>query len=254
MIANPRTVREFARALGKQVKTDPIDAWVLATFGARMAPPPRPLPTANERRLEALIARRADVVTTKVQDAHRQGPLPSFLHPSSARIIARCVSEIAILNAEIADTVAADPALRATVARWRTVPGIGPVVGPMLAARLPERARLTGKQLAALVGVAPSDRQRGTRRGQAFVRGGRADLRAALYLGVLRATQCDPVIAARYRHLIDDLGKAPKQAIVRWRLGVMHAMLRDKLSWSETTIVTSFVKEKGMTTTSDSKS
>lgn len=245
--ANPRQVRDFARALGKLAKTDPIDAWVLARYGEAMKPSPRPLPTANERRLEALIARRADVVKMRAQELNRQQAAAELVQPSIAATIAWFDDEITKLEAEIAAAVAADPAIKARVALLRTVPGIGPLVGPLLAARLPELAELTGPQLAALVGVAPMDQQSGTKRGKAWVRGGRGDVRLALYQAVHTACRCDPVIGARSRHLQDDLGKtltSAKVALIRWLLGVLHAMVRDNVVWQETRLVTSFVKEK----------
>jgi transposase len=247
VLVNARAVRQFAAALGQQAKTDRLDAWLLARYAETLAPTPRRLPTANERRVEALVARRADLVQMQTQEKNRQQTLPEFIADACDATLACFAAAITRVEEQIAREVAADPTLAARVALLQTVPGIGPLIGPLLAVRLPELERLTGPKLATLVGVAPVDRASGTKRGKTMVRGGRADVRSSLYLGMMRAKGCDPVLAARYRHLTEELGKAPTAALlalIRWLLGVMHMMLRENIPWQETRIATSFVKEK----------
>ncbi|HEV2458162.1 MAG TPA: IS110 family transposase, partial [Ktedonobacterales bacterium] len=220
-VVNPRQVRDFARASGQLAKTDRLDAQVLAHFAAALRPTPRPLPDAQAQELAALVERRRQLVAMRTAEQARLEV--TRVVRVRAHIQAHLVwldGEVAEVDAELQRLVQASPLWRAQEHLLRSVPGIGPIIALSLLADLPELGRLAHTQLAALVGVAPLNRDSGTLRGRRSVWGGRAAVRAALYMGTLRATRCNPVIAAFYQRLV-HAGKPKKVALV----ACMHQLL-----------------------------
>jgi len=233
-VVNPRQVRDFARATGRLAKTDQLDAQVLAHFGQAVRPTPRPLPDEAAQALAALVERRRQVVAMRTAEENRLG---------AARVTAvrtRIQAHLAWLETDLRDI---DDDLRQrlrTSPLWReqddllqSVPGIGPILSLTLLAELPELGRLSHGQIAALVGVAPLNRDSGSLRGRRAVWGGRRAVRTALYMGTLRATRCNPAIRVFYERLL-AAGKAKKVALVACMhklLTILNAMVKHPSSW-----------------------
>lgn len=227
---NPRQARDFARAMGLLGKTDRVDARMLAEMGARL-PLRRTEPLAPARRaLQALAARRRQLVQMRKQEACRlaQADHP-FARRSCQRFIALYDRDIARVEAEMAALVADDPEFAETERRLRTAPGVGPVVAATLIAEMPELGTLERRAAAALVGIAPVARDSGRRNPAREIGGGRPILRSALYLAGLAASRRHPRFKA-YRDQLEARGKSKKAAIIasaRKLLTCLNAMLRN---------------------------
>jgi len=233
-VVNPRQVRDFARALGRLAKTDRIDAEAIALFAERVQPVPRPLPDEETRALQALVARRRQLVEMmaaekqrRLQVANRRAKASLEAHLDWLR---KAITE---LDDDLDGAVRASPLWRASEDLLRSVPGVGPVVTRTLLAELPELGDLTRRQIAALVGVAPINRDSGKMRGRRTIAGGRARVRHVLYMAALVATRSNPVIAAYYARM-RAAGKPPKTALVACMhklLAILNAIMRDKNPW-----------------------
>jgi transposase len=232
-IVNPRQVRDFARAAGILAKTDQIDAATLALFAERIRPEVRPLPDALTEELTALVARRRQLVEMLLSETNR-------LRLASAAVRRGIEKHIQWLERQLRDTdqdlerrVQASPLWRAKDKLLRSVPGIGPTTARTLLAELPELGRLDRREIAALVGVAPFNRDSGTLRGRRVIWGGRSAVRRTLYMATLTATRFNPLLRAFYERL-RARGKPAKVALVacmRKLLTILNAMLRDGRSW-----------------------
>jgi transposase len=232
-VVNPRQVRDFAKATGRLAKTDALDAAVLAHFAEAVRPAVRPLPDAAAQALAELVTRRQQLVEMLTAERNRLGSLTGGRRERAQAHVAWLRQELADLEAELAEAIEASPAWRAREVLLRTAPGVGPVLARTLVAELPELGTLDRKRLAALVGVAPFNRDSGAFRGRRRVWGGRARVRAALYMGALVATRCNPLIRAFYRRLL-AAGKPKKVALVACMhklLTILNAMLRSQTAW-----------------------
>lgn len=236
VVINPRHVRDFAKATGKLAKTDALDAQVLAQFAEVIRPAARPLPTAQTQALAALLARRRQVVEMLVAEKNRLGMAPPAIRKSLRAHIAWLQRELGHTDTELAQMIRQSPVWRDKEDLLRSVPGVGPVLSTTLLANLPELGTLTHKQIAALVGVAPLNRDSGTLRGKRTVWGGRAEVRAALYMGALVAARFNPVIRLFY-HRLCAAGKAKKVALtacMRKLLIMLNAILKHRTPWRTT--------------------
>jgi transposase len=232
-VVNPRQVRDFARATGQLAKTDRLDAALLAHFADAVRPEARPLPDAEARALKALWARRRQVVEMITAEQNRWRAAEATMRERIAAHLAWLRQERDDLDRALAAAVETSALWRAEVTLLRSAPGVGQVLAVALTVGLPELGRLDRKRVAALVGVAPLNRDSGKRTGRATVWGGRGDIRAVLYMGTLRATRCNPVIRDLYARLV-DAGKAKKLALVacmRKLLTILNAMVRDGTYW-----------------------
>jgi transposase len=232
---NPRLVHAFGRAIGQLAKTDGLDALLLARFGHQLQPPLRPLPDAATRELADLVGRRRQLQAMLTAEGNRleHESHAQLVRTQLERHIATMREQLRELDAAIAATVRSNDAWREREAVLRSVPGVGPVLAATLLAELPELGTVGRKQLAALVGVAPFNRDSGTQRGRRIVWGGRAALRCALYMATLVATRCNPVIRARYRSLV-AAGKPKKVALVacmRQLLLILNSIARLGQPW-----------------------
>jgi transposase len=232
VVANPRQVRDFARATGKLAKTDVLDAQVMARFAAAIKPTPRPLPDDQAQEFADVLARRRQVVEMITAEGNR---LSSIRNKEVRRHIK---DHIAWLERELADndlrrSIKESPVWREKDNLLRSVPGVGPVLSATLLADLPELGILNRRQIAALVGVAPLNRDSGNFRGKRSVWGGRAKVRAVLYMATLVATRHNAVIRTFYQHLC-AAGKEKKVALtacMRKLLTILNAMLRHRTFW-----------------------
>lgn len=232
-VVNPRQARDFAKATGHLAKTDAIDAAVLALFAERVRPEPRPLPDAESAALQALLARRRQLVTMLVAEKNRAHVASAAVTKSVAKHVRWLERELRGVDADLAAAIRESAVWRAKEDLLRGVPGVGRVLATTLLADLPELGRLDRREIAALVGVAPLNRDSGTFRGQRVVWGGRARVRTALYMGALAAVRSNPPVKALYVRLVER-GKPKKVALVacaRKLLITCNAVVRDGRPW-----------------------
>jgi transposase len=234
---NPRQVRDFARATGRLAKTDAIDAAVLAHFGDRIRPEVRPHRDADTQELEALVVRRRQVVDMITAEKNRLGAEPPSKRVKTAigKTIKWLEKQLEEIDSDLDQAVRNSPAWREKDELFRSVPGVGKVLSRTLLSLLPELGQVSNKQIVALVGLAPFNRDSGTQRGRRCIWGGRAHVRAVLYMCALTASRFNPVIRAFHARLI-AAGKLPKVAFVacmRKLLTILNAMARSKSPWSQ---------------------
>ena len=233
VVVNPRQVRDFAKATGRLAKTDALDAQTLAHFAEVMRPELRPLPDEQTQALAAILARRRQLVEMLTAEKNRLGSARKPVRKSLRTHIAWLEQELSHTDSDLAQAIRESPVWREKDDLLRSTPGVGPVLTTTLLADLPELGTLTGKQIAALVGVAPLNRDSGTLRGKRTVWDGRAPIRAALYMAALVASRFNPVIRAFYQRLC-MAGKAKKVALtacMRKLLIILNAMLKHRTPW-----------------------
>jgi len=237
IVVNPRQIRDFARATGQLAKTDRLDAFVLARFGATIEPNVRQLKPAETQELGALVARRAQLVSMltaervrlqQAQQQHRQAIVADLKAHISwlEKRLGKCEGDLSQL-------LRSSSIWRAREERLRSVPGVGPVTTLVLIADLPELGQVPDKQIVALCGLAPHARDSGKWHGKRMTRGGRARVRTALYMAALVATRHNLVIKTFYRRLL-RAGKDKKVALtacMRKLLVILNAMFRNQTSW-----------------------
>ena len=233
VIANPRQVRDFAKATGQLGKTDELDAQILALFAERVRPPVRPLPDAAARELDAILGRRRQVIDMITAEKNRLGFALKPVQKGIEKHIRWLERQLGDVDDDLDDLIRKSPIWKAQSDLLRDVPGVGPNLARTLIAELPELGRLSHKEIAALVGVAPFARDSGLMRGKRMVWGGRAPVRTALYLSIWSASKWNPVIRRFYERLRAK-GKPPKVAQVacmRKLLTILNAMVRDGREW-----------------------
>ena len=234
VVVNPRQIRDFARALGRLAKTDRLDAEAIALFAERVRPELRPLADEQARLLGELVARRRQVVEMIVAEGNRARLLANPRLKKRIERHRRLLQEdLSDIEQELDTTIRGTPIWRESEDLLKSVPGVGNTLARSLIADLPELGSLDRKKIAALVGVAPFNRDSGTLRGRRTIWGGRPAIRATLYMAALVATRCNPVIKSFYRRLL-DAGKPKKLALtacMRKLLTILNAILRDRRPW-----------------------
>jgi transposase len=233
VVANPTRVRAFARSSGQLAKTDRLDAKMIAHYAYAIQPPVRPLRTPEQAHLKALVTRRRQIVEILTAEKNRSSSAPQTLQKHIRRHLDFLKDEREVLNSEIEALMAQHPEWKVKEALLRSVPGIGPVSASTLLAELPELGQRNRKQIAALVGVAPLNRDSGAYRGKRRVFGGRAAVRRVLYMATLVATRTNPIIRVHYEQLLAR-GKVKKVALVacmRKLLTILNAMLETGEMW-----------------------
>jgi transposase len=233
-VVNPRRARDFAKATGRLAKTDEIDAEVLARFAAAIGPSPSVLPDEEAQALQAILTRRRQILEMLTAENNRLRMAPEAVAKRIRAHMKWLEKEIERTDRDLDEAVEANTTFKANEALLRSVPGVGPVLARTLLAELPELGTLTHKRLCALVGVAPFNRDSGQRRGKREVWGGRAPVRAALYMATLLvATRHNPVLKRFYERLL-RAGKPKKVALVacmRKLLSILNAVMRDRVVW-----------------------
>jgi len=239
-VVNPRRARDFARSAGRLAKTDALDAAALAHFAESLRPEPTPAPDPEAEELEALTDRRDQLVAARTAEKARLPLARPAQRPSIERHLEWLGGEIRDLEEEIERRLQASSEFREKARLLRSVPGVGRLTAPALLARLPELGRLSGKQLAALCGVAPLNRDSGSYRGRRGTWGGRADVRKALFMAAFAGLRHNPVIRAFFDRLC-AAGKPKRVALVacmRKLLLILNSLLKHGQVWSPTEAVT----------------
>ena len=233
VVTNPRQVRDFAKACGRLAKTDALDARILARFAAQVRPAPRPLPTEAAQLLDALLTRRRQLVEMLTAETNRLGVARGPVRRDITQHIRWLQRRLKAADGELKAAIQGSPVWRAKDDLLQSVPGVGRVLSLTLLAELPELGRLSRREIAALVGVAPLNRDSGRRRGKRLVWGGRAPVRAVLYMAALAATRANPVIRAFFERL-RAAGKPFKVAVtacMRKLLTILNAMVHHDTRW-----------------------
>lgn len=233
-VVNPAQVRHFAQAVGKRAKTDPIDAAVIARFAEAVKPEPRELPDEAARLLSELVGRRAQVIEMLVAERQREKRASAVrVRKSLARHIAALQKELPEIDRDIDTMVRGSPVWREKEDLLISFPGVAHTIARSVLAELPELGRLSRRQIASLVGLAPFTRQSGQWKGKSMIAGGRPLARAAVFMAAFSAIRCNPVLRQFYQGLLSR-GK-PKMvaliAVARKVLTILNAMLRDKNPW-----------------------
>jgi len=232
-IVNPRQVRDFARATGRLAKTDRLDAEVLARFGEAVRPEARPLANEQAQALGALVTRRRQLIEMLTAEKNRRARAPKVLHRSIDEHIRWLEKRLSGLDAELAELIRDTPLWRERDELLRSVPGVGKVLSSTLLAQLPELGMLNRKQIAALAGLAPFNRDSGKLRGSRCIWGGRAQVRRVLYMATVAGLRSNPAIRTFYLRLRAN-GKHAKPALIacmRKFLVILNAMLHNKTHW-----------------------
>lgn len=232
-VVNPKRIRDFAKSMGYLAKTDRLDAAILAQFSDRIRPEVRPLPSEQAQKLQAILVRRRQLMEMLVAEKNR---LPAT-HPEMRERLKTHLTwletELTEMDQALRTAIEASPLWREKDEMLQSVPGIGPVTATTLIAELPELGQLDRKEIAALVGVAPFNKDSGKMRGRRFVSGGRLCVRNSLYMATLSAVRFNPVIQVFYQRLI-KAGKLKKVALVacmRKLLTILNSMARSGKAW-----------------------
>lgn len=232
-VVNPRQVRDFAKSTGQLAKTDRLDTRLLARFAAVVQPVPRALPDDATQELAAVLDRRRQLVQMLTMEKNRLQVARTAVRPSVRRHIQFLEKAIATCDTDLEQWIRQSPVFRAHDDLLRSVPGVGPQTARVLLAHLPELGRLSRREVASLIGVAPHAYDSGKMRGQRHCWGGRAVIRATLYMAVISGLRCNPVIRTAYRRLT-AAGKPAKVAIVacmRRLITILNVMVRTQQRW-----------------------
>lgn len=234
IVVNARQVRNFAQALGRLAKTDRIDADVLAHFGEAIRPEVRAFPDEALRELEALVNRRRQLVDMRAGEIKRKQTAPPLVHPKLDELIAFLTEQIDDIDKDLHGLIRKTPAWREADDLLQSVPGVGPVLASTLTALVPELGKLNRKEIASLVGVAPFNNDSGQGERRRMTWGGRAPVRAVLYMATAAACRFNPAIRCLYDRLIEK-GKPAQVALVacmRKLLTILNAISRDRRGWN----------------------
>lgn len=233
-VVNARWIREFARATGRLAKTDKLDAEILARYGAVIKPEPQEPLDEQSRTLKALVARKHQLVTMHTAEVNRlEHASGTGVRESVDTVIETLENQTEKIEQQIADQIESQPELRNKTEQLQSTPGIGATTAALLVTELPELGRLNRRQIAALVGVAPINRDSGTYRGKRMTGGGRRDLRARLFMPTLSAIRFNAAIGNFYRRLLNK-GKAKMTAVIaamRKLLTILNLMVAQNESW-----------------------
>lgn len=235
-IVNPRQVRDYAKAVGRLAKTDKIDAEILARFGEATNVQPKPLPDAAQQRLRSLMDRRRQILVMLNAEQNRlaQARDPE-VQASIEAVIVVLEQQLKQIDDDSDRELRESPLWQPLVELLTSVPGVGPVLSKTLLSALPELGKVTGKQIAMLVGVAPINRDSGKQRGRRTTWGGRSAIRPVLYMATLSAVRYNPPLRKFYERLVNERGRPKQVAIIaamRKLLTTLNAMMRDGRHWT----------------------
>jgi transposase len=233
VVVNPTRVRNFARAKGQLAKTDQIDARMIADFAEAIRPEVRPLGTEEQQLIKALVTRRRQLIDMQTAEKNRRTSTNPELLPRLQKHLDWLETELAEIEGDLDDWIDQNAQWREKRTSLESVPGVGKVTSFTLLAELPELGTLSRQKIAALVGLAPFNRDSGRFRGRRHIFGGRSDVRSVLYMAALSGIRYNPVLKAFYDRLIAK-GKLPKVALtacMRKLLTILNAIIRDETTW-----------------------
>ena len=235
VVVNPRQVRDFAKATGILAKTDTIDARVIAHFADAVRPEVRPLKDREAQRLDALITRRRQIVDMLTAEKNRLGTAPEWTREDIEAHIAWLKQCLKKVDKDLTNLLKQSPLWREKETILRSAPSVSPIMAYTLVSELPELGTLNRKQIAALVGVAPLNRDSGTFRGKRCIWGGRSTIRSVLYMSALNAIRFNPVIRPFYERLraAGKLHKVAITACMRKLLTILNTMVKNRTCWME---------------------
>ena len=235
IVVNPISVRRYAQAIGVLAKTDRIDAQVIARYAATLKPEIKPIPDKTSRKIKDLLIRRSQLLEMSTMEKNRLQILPKYLHRSIKSLLRVLQSQIETVTRQIDQEVAKVDQWRTKMEIMTSVPGVGKVLAYTFLSELPELGSLNRKEIAALVGVAPINRDSGKLNGKRRIRGGRHRVRTVMFMAMLSSIQCTPVFKRFYERLKAQ-GKIPKVALIacmRKMIVVLNTMLKNQEPWRE---------------------
>ncbi|MDO6709034.1 IS110 family transposase [Photobacterium sp. 1_MG-2023] len=237
VIANPIHVKRFAGAIGQRAKTDKLDAKLIAHYAEAIKPTLTQLKPESMRLMADLVIRRNQLLSMQTMEKNRLQIMPKHLAMTIKPILTAFKNQIEKIENKLIQLIKSCPEYQAKNDILQSMPGIGKIAAASLISNLPELGYITNKQAAALVGVAPMNRESGRYKGLRKIQGGRAQVRTVLYMAMMSAMQCNPVFKSTYQRLLAE-GKPKKVAIiacVRKMVVILNAMLRDGVRWAEKT-------------------
>lgn len=235
IVVNPISVRRYAQAIGVLAKTDRIDAQVIARYAATLKPEIKPIPDKTSQKIKDLLIRRSQLLEMSTMEKNRLQILPKYLHRSIKSLLRMLQSQIETVTRQIEQEVAKVDQWRTKMEIMTSVPGVGKVLAYTFLSELPELGSLNRKEIAALVGVAPINRDSGKLNGKRRIRGGRHRVRTVMFMAMLSSIQCNPVFKRFYERLKAQ-GKIPKVALIacmRKMIVVLNTMLKNQEPWRE---------------------
>jgi transposase len=235
IVVNPTSVRRYAQAIGVLAKTDRIDAQVIAKYAATLKPEFKPIPDKTSQQIRDLLTRRSQLLEMSTMEKNRLQILPKTLHRSIKSLLKMLQSQVETITKQIEQEVAKVDHWRIKSEILTSVPGVGKVLTYTLLSELPELGSLNRKEIAALVGVAPINRDSGKLNGKRRIRGGRHRVRTVMFMAMLSSIQCNPVFKRFYEHLKAQ-GKIPKVALIacmRKMIVVLNTMVKNQEPWRE---------------------
>ncbi|WP_029655541.1 IS110 family transposase [Marinobacter daepoensis] len=233
IIINPISVRRYAQAIGVLAKTDRIDAQVIARYAATLKPEIKPIPDKTSQKIKDLLIRRSQLLEMSTMEKNRLQILPKYLHRSIKSLLRTLQSQIETVTRQIEQEVAKVDQWRTKMEIMTSVPGVGKVLAYTFLSELPELGSLNRKEIAALVGVAPINRDSGKLNGKRRIRGGRHRVRTVMFMAMLSSIQCNPVFKRFYERLKAQ-GKIPKVALIacmRKMIVMLNTMIKNQESW-----------------------
>ena len=233
VVANPLQVKRFAGAIGRQAKTDPLDAQLIAHYGEAIKPNLSQLKPENIRLMSDLLSRRRQLITMQTMEKNRLKIMPKVISGAIKPILTAIKNQIEKVDKKLLKTIEECPEYQFKNDILQSMPGIGNIVAFSLLSDMPELGTISNKQAAALVGVAPFNRESGSYKGQRRIRGGRYQVRTVMFMAMMSAIQCNPIFKAKYEQLVAQ-GKRKKLAIiacVRKMIVILNSMLRDGVKW-----------------------
>ena len=233
IIVNPISVRRYAQAIGVLAKTDRIDAQVIAQYAATLKPEIKPIPDKTSQKIKDLLVRRSQLLEMSTMEKNRLQILPKSLHRSIKSMLRMLQNQIETVTWQIEQEVVKVDQWRTKMEIMTSVPGVGKVLAYTFLSELPELGSLNRKEIAALVGVAPINRDSGKLNGKRRIRGGRHRVRTVMFMAMLSSIQCNPVFKRFYERLKAQ-GKIPKVALIacmRKMIVVLNTMIKNQESW-----------------------
>ncbi|XKH00304.1 IS110 family transposase [Marinobacter nauticus] len=233
IVVNPISVRRYAQAIGVLAKTDRIDAQVIAQYAATLKPEFKPIPDKTSQKIKDLLVRRSQLLEMSTMEKNRLQILPKSLHRSIKSMLRMLQNQIETVTRQIEQEVAKVDQWRTKMEIMTSVPGVGKVLAYTFLSELPELGSLNRKEIAALVGVAPINRDSGKLNGKRRIRGGRHRVRTVMFMAMLSSIQCNPVFKRFYERLKAQ-GKIPKVALIacmRKMIVVLNTMIKNQEPW-----------------------